>query len=662
MVMRRRAGRSMPQARTRTRLKVLAALVVFMFAALTTRLWFLQVLAAPEFAKEAQSNRVRLVPNMPIRGRILDRDGRTLVGERQTQVVLVNRQELGDRSDEVMFRLSQVLDVPAKVLVRRLNNLQYLPYQPVPVAEDVPRDQVFYIAEHPAQFPGVTSETQALRSYPQGDIGAQLLGHIGPITAEEVKADPDLGKLPPTTEVGQAGVEQEYDAYLRGVPGKQVIQVNAQGDVLNSNELGSVPPTNGDNLVLSIDAKVQALAEQSLAEGISVAHNTYDSESGKYLQATGGAAIVMDPRTGRIVAMASNPTYDPSMWIGGLSQHQYNQIKGSGSVPGALFNRAIQGAYPPGSTFKTFVGAAALKQHFINEHSALSCPGKYQVPGDTSGTTFSNWNPVNTGYLTLTSALIQSCDTFFYQLGYKFWQAYVHSGYDVDKGTGGREFMQNDLSRMGFGKTTGVDLPLEAKGIMPTNAYKKALEKEAPAVYGKLPWLPGDYVNMAIGQGFVTTTPLELATAYSAIANGGKIYEPKVAWKIVAPDGHTVERVIHPTVRGRLPISRQEVTYLRNALAGVTRPGGTAAPAFAGFPLSSIPVAGKTGTADIVGKQPYSWFACMAPAPNPKYVVVVMVEQGGHGGTTAAPVARRILQGLFDLNTGSVVAGTDTST
>ena len=183
--------------------------------------------------------------------------------------------------------------------------------------------------------------------------------------------------------------------------------------------------------------------------------------------------------------------------------------------------------------------------------------------------------------------------------------------------------------------------------MLPTNEYKKALEHEAPAVYGKLPWQPGDYVNMAIGQGFMTVTPMELAVAYSAIANGGRVYEPRVAWKIQAPNG-TVVRVIRPKVQGRLPISRQEVSYIRSALGGVTRPGGTAAPAFVGFPLSSIAVAGKTGTADIVGKQPYSWFAAMAPAANPKYVVVVMVEQGGHGGTTAAPVA--------------VVAGADQST
>jgi penicillin-binding protein 2 len=657
---RRRGSRGVPHARTRLRLKVLAAMVVFMFGALTTRLWFLQVLAAPVFAREAQQNQVRLVPLMPNRGEILDRHGTVLVGERSSLVVTIDRQTLGGRADAVVFRLSQLLHIPARTLVRRMNNVQYFPYQPVPVAEDVTREDVFFIKEHPEQFPGVDYVQQAVRSYPQGDIAAQVLGHIGPITAEEVKADPALGTLPPTTQVGQAGVEQQYDVYLRGVPGKRVIQVNAQGQVLDSS-FGHLSAKPGDNLVLSIDANIQKLAEQSLAEGIAVAHRTYDSASGKYLQATGGAAIVMDPRTGRILALASNPTYNPSIWIGGLSQRHYDQIKGTNSVPGALFNRAIQGAYPPGSTFKTFIGAAALKQRFIGEHSALPCPGEYQVPGDTSHTIFHNWNPANTGYLTLTSALIQSCDTFFYQLGYKFWQAYVHSGYKPDTGKGGTEFLQRDLSRMGFGKVTGIDLPLEAKGILPTNEYKKALEHQAPAVYGRLPWQPGDYVNMAIGQGFMTVTPMELAVAYSAIANGGKVYEPRVGWKIEAPDGN-VMRVIRPKVQGRLPISRQEISYIRSALGGVTRPGGTAAPAFVGFPLSSIAVAGKTGTADIVGKQPYSWFAAMAPAGNPKYVVVVMVEQGGHGGTTAAPVARRILQGLFGLNTGSVVAGADQST
>ena len=659
MVRRGRSGPA-PGARTRGRLKALAVVVVFMFGALTTRLWFLQVLASPQFAAQAAENQVRLVPIMPIRGEILDREGNVLVGNGSVFTVLVNRQILGDKSDAVIYRLSQLLNVPAAALVKRMNNQQYLPYQPVPVAQNVSRADVYTIRERADEYPGVTTESQPVRTYPEGAIAAQVLGHVGGITAEEIKAQPSLAKFPPTTVVGQAGIEQEYDSYLRGVLGTQAMQANAAGDILNQ-YYAKIPPKDGDNVQLSIDARIQRLAEQSLAQGIAVAHNTYDSTSGKYLQATGGAVIVMDPKTGRIVAMASNPTFDPSIWTRPVTTREYKRLSGTGQVPGALFNRAIQGAYPPGSTFKPFIGAAALHQRFIGEHSALSCPGSYQVPGDTSHTIFHNWDPVNTGFLTLTGALIQSCDTFFYQLGYRFWQAYVRSGYNVDTGKGGNQLLQRDLAQMGFGKTTGVDLPLEAMGTLPTAAYKKALETQAPRVYGKLPWLPGDTINMAIGQGYVTVTPLELAVAYSAIANGGTLYAPRLAWRIRTPSGATV-KTIKPKAVGRLPISRQEVSFIRNALSGVPRPGGTAAPAFAGFPLYSIPVAGKTGTADIVGKQPYSWFAGMAPANNPRYVVVAMVEQGGHGGTTAAPVVRRILQGLFDLNTGKVIAGTDQST
>jgi penicillin-binding protein 2 len=646
--------------RTRGRLKVLAVVTVFMFGALTTRLWFLQVLASPQFAAQAAENQVRLVPIMPIRGEILDSSGKVLVGNGSVFTVSINRQVLGDKSDAVIYRLSQLLHVPASVLLKRMNNQQYLPYQPVPVAQNVSRDDVYTIRERADDYPGVTTETQSIRTYPQGDIAAQILGHVGTITAEEVKAEPALKKFPPTTLVGQAGIEQEYDGYLRGVLGTQAMQANAAGDILNQ-FYGKIPPKDGDNVQLSIDGRIQRLAEQSLAQGIAVAHHTFDPDSGKYLQATGGAVIVLDPKTGRVVAMASNPTFDPSIWTRPVSAHEYKQLSGTGSVPGALFNRAIQGAYPPGSTFKPFIGTAALKQHFIGEHTALPCPGQYQVPGDTSHTIFHNWNPVNTGFLTLSGALIQSCDTFFYQLGYKFWQAYVRSGYNVDTGKGGKELLQRDLGQMGFGKTTGIDLPLEATGTLPTTAYKKALEQQAPRVYGKLPWLPGDSINMAIGQGYVTVTPLELASAYAAIANGGTLYTPRLAWKIKTPSGRVV-KVIKPKVDGHLPATRQELAFIRNALSGVTRPGGTAAPAFAGFPLYSIPVAGKTGTADIVGKQPYSWFAGMAPANNPKYVVVAMVEQGGHGGVTAAPVVRRILQGLFNLSTGKVIAGQDQST
>jgi penicillin-binding protein 2 len=649
------------ESRTRVRLKVLAALVVAMFAVLTTRLWFLQVLASPQFDAQAKDNQVRIVPITPLRGEILDRNGDVLVGRRSSVVVTIDRQELPtDQTDAVLFRLSNLLHVPVPQLVSRLNSVQYLPYQPVPVALDVSQQDVFYIREHQSDFPGVGYQLAAVPSYPQGDLAAQILGSIGRMTDAQSK-EAALKNWPLTSEVGQTGLEAVYDSELRGELGKREMQVNAAGDVLNPN-FGRIPSTAGDNLVTSIDANVQRLAERSLAQGISVAHSTFDQESQKYLQASGGAVVVMDPRTGHVIALASNPTFDPSIWVKGLTNRQYRQLTGTGSNPGPLFDRATQGAYPPGSTFKPFVGGAALRAHVINENSSLDCPGKWEVPGDTSHTVFNNWNPVNVGFIGLASALVQSCDTFFYQLGYKFWQDYVHSGYNVDTGLGGTETMQHELDQMGFGRRTRIDLPAEAPGRLPTAAYKRALVKSDPRVYGKYyQWLPGDNINMSIGQGFVTVTPIQLAVAYSAIANGGKLFAPRIGWKVQTPDGKLV-RVIHAPIVGHLPLSRQQINFLRNALTGVVRPGGTAAPAFAGFPLGSIPVAGKTGTADIVGRQPYSWFAAMAPANNPRYVVVALVEQGGHGGTTAAPIVRNVLQGLFGLNTGGVQAGSDSST
>jgi penicillin-binding protein 2 len=254
---------------------------------------------------------------------------------------------------------------------------------------------------------------------------------------------------------------------------------------------------------------------------------------------------------------------------------------------------------------------------------------------------------VNYGPISLPEALTISCDTVFYQFGYDFWVRYHRTNDEV---------MQQDLWRMGFGKRTGIDLPFEQAGLIPTTNYVRQIYAANPKVYGPFyGWLPGDAINLSIGQGYIQLTPLQLAQAYSAIANGGTLYTPRVAWKVESPDG-TVKEVIPPAVSGHLPIPRREVLFLRQALTGVTL-SGTARQAFLGFPLDKIPVAGKTGTADIIPLQPTSWFAAMAPANDPKYVVVAMVEQGGHGATTAAPIVRRILEGLFGLTTGSLRAG-----
>jgi penicillin-binding protein 2 len=643
-------------------MKVLAGLVVFMFAALSTRLWFLQVLASDEFAKLADENQVRLVPLQALRGEILDRDGNVLVGNKASTIITVDRMAMKGEEEQILYRLSALLDVPVQDLVDRLNSVKYLPYQPVPIAEDVPKETVFYLEEHRAEFPGVSYEIGAVRKYQFGPLAAHILGWTGEVSDQEL-SEPDFKDYRPGAIVGKSGVEATYERYLHGgLKGKREIQVNAQGRVLNEN-FNVEEPTPGDNVVLSVDGKIQQLAEQSLNLAIDLAHHTADRNSGQFLKAPGGAVIVMDPRNGKVLALASNPTYDPSVFLGGLSYKEALKLdlcfpkkpcpKPSHNNP--LLDRATQGVYPAGSTFKPFIAAAALKEKFARTNGSYPCPPVYYAPIDPTKHPFHNWSTANFGYLSLTDSLVYSCDTVFYKFGYDFWVRYHRSGIDRN------ELMQRDLTSMGFARKTGIDLPGEQPGRIPGYSYVKGLYDSAPCFYGNriktanaktrcdfLGWLPGDAINLSIGQGYMSVTPMQLAVAYSAIANGGTLYAPRVVDRIESSDGDLIKK-FEPEFTGTLPIPRKQVLFLRNALEGVTR-YGTAAPAFQGFPLGRIPVAGKTGTADIIPQQPYSWFAAMAPADHPRYVVVGLVEQGGHGSTTAAPMVRRVLEGLFGLN------------
>jgi len=628
-------------------MKVLAFMVVFMFAALTTRLWFLQVLASQQFSSLANDNQVRIVPITPVRGLILDRSGNVLVGNRPSTVVTIDRLAMNGHDEEVLYRLTRLLHLPEQNLADRLNSIKYLPYQPVPVAEDVPKQAIFYIREHQNLFPGVGYELAAVRDYPQGTLAAHILGSLGEISPEQLKLPAFDGYVQGDV-VGKSGIESTYEPWLHGTNGVRVIQVNAQGRVLND-DFGRQPPKTGQNVVLSIDDGVQQLAERSLDLGIRLARQTPDRNSGMLLRAPGGAVVVMDPRNGQVLALASSPTFDPSVFVGGISQSEFAAF----SDPQAhqpLFDRAVQGLYPAGSTFKPFVAMAALRENFANPNGNYACPAEYTAPGDTSGTVFHNWDPVNRGYIDLPTALAVSCDTVFYQFGWDFWVRYW------DHGKRDLPVMERDLSKMGFGRPTGIDLSgqvpgtsAERVGVVPSAQYKEQLIKDHPELFrpDERQWLPGDYINLSIGQGFLQVTPLQMAVAYSAIANGGTLWRPHVGLRIETPDGKIDKRVA-PTRIGRVPLSKKQVLFIRDALVGVTT-HGTASAAFAGFPLNEYPVAGKTGTADIKPFQPYSWFAAMAPANNPRYVVVALVEQGGHGATTAAPVVRRILQGLFHL-------------
>ncbi|MDP9295463.1 MAG: penicillin-binding protein 2, partial [Actinomycetota bacterium] len=613
-----------------------------MFVALSTRLWFLQVLASEQYRAQASQNSVRLVEEPAPRGRILDDRGNVLVGNRISLTVTINRQELGDQEPAVLQRLSSLLNKPVRQLRRQLDNPQYYPFTPVPVAFDVPPGARFYIGEHPGLFPGVTVIELPVRTYPYGDLAAHVLGYIGSISPQQLK-DPAFAGYSPSDLVGTAGVEEVYEPYLQGSKGIQKYRVDASGRNLGSIGPGQAPVA-GDTLHLTLDEKIQKLAEQSLLQGEEQARHYLDVTSGKYLQANAGAVVVMDPQTGGIAALASSPTYDPSQFVGGITQQELDRL-GAPAANQPLFDRAIQAQYPPGSTYKPFVAASALHTGIANTNTSYACPASYKAPGDTSGTVFNNWSSSSLGNMNLAEALVQSCDTVFYPFGYQYYLRYYHSPPSHPS-----EQLQHDLRTFGFGRPTLVDLPAEQPGVVPDAQWKRDMHKANPTAFPNPVWYPGDDIQMSIGQGDTLVTPLQMATALSAIANGGKICVPHVADTITAPGGGPPVKTIKSRCHGKLPFTSAQLTYIRNALTQVPITG-TAAPAFGGFPFSRVWVAGKTGTAEVVGKQNYSWFAAMVGAtPNhPDYVVVALVEQGGHGSTTAAPIVRRIIEGLYGL-------------
>jgi penicillin-binding protein 2 len=622
------------------RIKIIAWLVAFMFAALSTRLWFLQVLATEDYRARAETNRVRLVPQPAPRGRILDRTGHVLVGNRGRIQITVDPTKI-EEPEQVLIKLSNLLNVPAADLAAEINSGKYLPFEPIPVVQDAEEGVVYQLAEHRSEFPGVSWEVDGVREYPYGRLAVHLLGYLNEINDQEIK-DPAFRGYRPGALVGRGGVEQRYERFLRGQEGWLKLEVNAQGKVLD--ELGSKAARPGHDVVLSIDRGIQTLAEDSLEEGIQAAKTIVDDESGYYLKAPAGSVVVMDPRNGRILAMASFPNYDPEFFLGHVTKWQLERMYAPDRNQ-PLLNRAVQTSYPPGSTFKPFVAAAALRAGHAQVGSYYPCPPEFTVPGDTSGTVFHNWTSANLGYMTLGQALVVSCDSVFYRFGLQFYYDRKRQG----------ESFQKLLRRWGFGQPTGTDLPFETPGRVPDADWKAQIHEKYPKLFPDGLWYPGDNINMSIGQGDLLVSPMQLAVAYSALANGGTLYRPQVALRVQRPDG-TLVRQFQPQEEGRVPIKRPLIAAIRGSLRGVVT-GGTAASAFAGFPHSEIAVAGKTGTAEVAGRQPHSWFAAMVPADNPRYVVVAMVEEGGHGSQVAAPIVRQIIEGLYGLGTTGIHIG-----
>jgi penicillin-binding protein 2 len=655
---------------SRHRLAVLHIAVAALLIGLGARLYYVQVMSGTALASQATQEQTEQVIVPSVRGAILDDTGQPMVDNQDTLVVSVNMSDLVRQSDGgvgELHRLAPLIGLSYTQLADKVRFCtpkvpqpcwQGSPYQPIPVAQNVSPQIALQVMQNPVEFPGVTAQVQPVVNYvqPVATDTAQVLGYLQPITASEMKQEglPGTG-FSGEDLVGQSGLEGEYDKQLHGTTGDQTVRVNADGQVTGI--VKTVPATAGDDLVTSINSTVQQDTENALAAAI---HKT---EAEGNPSATSGAAVVMTT-TGRIVAMASWPTYDPSIWTGGITEQQFNQLFGASDAE-PIYNRATQGQYFPGSTWKVTSTAAAVADGY-------SLNGQYNCPASVTigGRTFSNDGNPNEGAMSLSEALIQSCDTVFYNLAYGIYQKDDTAADDVTSPSAPIQEMQKMELGWGFGEDTGVDLPQENYGTVPTRewlyyywkdnahagedwckngnangSYIQQIEYD-DCYYGN-DWTAGQSVIAAIGQGYVSVTPLQLARAYAALANGGTLYSPRVGQELVSPSGKVVQQITPPVV-GHLPVAGSTLAYIRTALQGVVT-SGTAAATFAGFPLNQVCVAGKTGTAQAYGAQATSVFASFAPCNNPQYVVVMMIPDSGYGADVSAPAIKNIWDGIYGL-------------
>jgi penicillin-binding protein 2 len=656
--------------RSRRRLYGLYVVVLAMLVVLGGRLWYLQVLDTTQYKALAAVNQTRTIVVPAVRGMITDDTGAALVANKTSMTVSVDMMRLSqttkDDGKAVLARLAPLLHVPAKTLTEKVRLCTRgvsqpcwtgSPYQPIPVAQHVSDAIALQIMEQPGAFPGVTAELTPVADYPKpsGANPAQALGYLQPITEAEMAREhlPQTG-FAQADLVGQSGLEAQYNAALSGKPGKQLVSVNAAGDVVGT--VGGTRAQTGDTLITSLNSKVQAIAQQALNSAIAKSRAAGNHPNQ-------GAAIV-ETTDGRIVAMASYPSYDPTVWTDGISQHEVNYLFGLGGQAKSgqpAINWATQGQYAPGSTFKVTSTAAAVANGF-SLHGQYNCPASVNIDGHT----FKNDGEASQGAMSFSEALIQSCDTVYYDIGYQLWKSDNNkANFQRNPNAPVQKMQQMELD-WGFGKHTGIDLPEESVGSVPTrqwlynmwesNAHKGQNWCKNGKAHGSYVqqieyddcvsgwvWQPGQAAIAAIGQGYVTASPLQLTNSYVALANGGTLYAPRIGEALVTPSGKVAQRINPPVVR-KLPVSSETLSYIRTALAGVVTQG-TAAGAFGGF--SGVCVAGKTGTAQIMGKIATSVFASFAPCKNPKYVVVVMLPDSGYGADAAAPAVRQIWAGIY---------------
>ncbi|MBT2466690.1 penicillin-binding protein 2 [Streptomyces sp. ISL-66] len=655
-------------SRVQIRLVIIQVLVLSMFLTLGGRLWYLQIRNGDEYYHEAKSNHVQRVVQPAVRGAVLDARGVPLADNETRLVVSASRtalMKMKDRGKAVMTRLADVLDMTPKEVMEKVRLCDSetpapcwngSPYQPIPITLEASTQQALQLRERPEDFPGITAEPTAVRRYPApgGARTAQVLGYLSPVTDEEIQKakDSDSPHLR-SDQVGRSGLERTFDKQLRGKAAVTSYEVDNLGRVMHQTE--SDPGVPGSTLVTSIDARVQSVAEYELQQAMKTVRNETDNITGRKYEADSGAVVVMETKTGRVVAMASQPDYDPNAWVGGISGKDYASLTSKNSnYP--LLNRAIQGQAPAGSIFKVVSASAAVRAGYDFDDK-YNCSASYNM----GGRSFANFESKGHGPITLAEALKFSCNTVFYALGHKEWQR--DGGLKPNKDA--HDWFYRTAREFGLGSETGIDLPNEVTGRIPDRRWKKSFwtaNKDSWCKQGKKggtyveqiayeSCLEGnqlkafDSINFAIGQGDVLVTPIQMATAYAAISNGGTLYHPIVGKAVISPDGKRID-MIKPKPHGRLPINAKTISDLDRGLRMVVEPGGTAAWRFGGWPLDKIPMRAKTGTAQVYGKQTTSWLATYTD----DFTIVMTISQGGTGSGAAGPAVRNIYNAIYGLD------------
>ena len=665
------------------RMLVIRVLVLALVLTLGVRLYYLQVVDKSELTKSAKKQQTREVVLPAPRGQIVDDQGHTLADNRQGLVIAVDRSVLQKQSDSghgVLRRLATVIHVPAdqlrkeiRLCTRGVNKPCWTgsPVQPVPVATKATEAQVLRISEHREDYPGVVVDAQAVRQYPQGSLAGHEVGYVGAVTQDQIDAaasEPG-GGLHDEDTIGESGLEKQYDSYLRGSDGIRTVSVDPAGAPTGTVSTKQSQP--GDTLVTSLDQNVEKIAQRELQNELASSRKVYDAKNHKNYAAPTGAVVVMDPDTGQVVALASYPTFDPNVFLGGISQAELDRLA-SPSANTPMVSRAVQGQFAPGSTFKLSTASAITMDHQLGLNQTGQCPPSLQV-GNQKKTNYDSESL--SGNISLAQALAFSCDTFFYRYAIQGWNSDQKR---TDNGQQPVEALQAMARAYGFGSAPGIDLPSgdQTSGTIVDRAYlqkrweqnKKQYCANAKKGYPSVAdpsrraflteiakenctdgwrFTIGEAADMAIGQGETTVSPLQLATAYSALVNGGKLYEPTIGKAIVDPHGKVVKN-IKAKVRRQVPVSSEVLNYIKNSLS-FNKPGVSGETAFTGYPLSKYPMGGKTGTAEVYGKQDTSWFASWSRSGSQRYVIVGMVEQAGTGARAAAPMVRKVYEGLYGI-------------